>query len=251
MILAIIQARTNSTRLPRKVFLPLQGKSVIEHIIERTKHSKFIDKIVVATTTNETDDELVNFLQEKCLVFRGSEDDVLQRFKHCAIEHQADIIVRLTADDPLKDPEIIDLAIEKFLQNSETDYCSNTLKPSYPEGLDVEVFSLGALLKADQEAKLPSEREHVTPYIWKNPGSFKVINFSHTEDLSAWRWTLDKAEDQQFFEKIYALFYKPSELISYRDLIPFLKRNPDIIAINSHILRNEGYFKTLEKDSHK
>lgn len=248
MILAVIQARMGSTRLPEKILLKLEDKTVLEHIIGRVGRSKHVDKTVVATTVNPSDDRLEDFIRSNtsCSVFRGSEDNVLERFYLCAKEHSPDIIVRVTADDPLKDPEIIDRAIGYILEDPALDYCSNTIQPTFPEGLDIEVFRFRALEKAWREARLPSETEHVTPYIWKNPSLFKLKNFVHEEDLSAWRWTLDKPEDFEFIRRIYGHFYPANPCFNYRDIISFLKANPEVLEINRGTVRNEGYLKTLK-----
>jgi spore coat polysaccharide biosynthesis protein SpsF len=254
MILAIVQARMGSTRLPNKAMFKIKGIPVIEHVVRRVMGSKFIDKIVVATTMNRSDDVLEKYIKAKlkgCDVFRGSEENVLERFYLCAKRYKPEIIVRITADDPLKDPEIIDEAIKLIQKDGSIDYCSNTLKPSYPEGLDVEVFRFSALEKAYKEAKLDSEKEHVTPYIWKNPGKFKTQNYSYKEDLSKWRWTLDKTEDFEFMKAIYEEFYDKNPNFSYKSVINYLKNHPEIVGINSSIVRNEGYLRSLNKEKEK
>jgi spore coat polysaccharide biosynthesis protein SpsF len=243
----------NSTRLPGKVLLELKGKPVIHHIIQRVSASRHIGTIAVATTISPLDDPLVEYLKsnEQVDIFRGSENDVLARYYLCAKQSPCDLIVRVTADDPLKDAIVIDEAIARMLRDPGLDYCSNTLKPTYPEGLDVEVFKFSALEKAYEDAKLPSEREHVTPYIWKNPAAFKLANFEYQEDLSAWRWTLDKPADMEFITAIYDQFYRGDSRFSFRDVIDFLKRNPALLDINSGTKRNEGYFRSLERETNQ
>jgi spore coat polysaccharide biosynthesis protein SpsF (cytidylyltransferase family) len=250
MIVAIIQARLGSTRLPGKVLKQLKDKTILEHIISRVRRSQYIEKIIVATTVNPKDDKLVEFVSNipNTEICRGSEDNVLERFCLCAKEFQADIIVRVTADDPLKDPSIIDEAISYILDNSDLDYCSNTIKPTYPEGLDIEVFRFEALEKAYNEASLLSEKEHVTPYIWKNKDIFNVKNFEYSEDLSSWRWTLDKPEDFEFISRIYDEFYDDNPNFSYTTVIDFLKKNFHIQEINIETIRNEGYLKSIENE---
>jgi spore coat polysaccharide biosynthesis protein SpsF (cytidylyltransferase family) len=249
-ILGIIQARLDSTRLPEKVLLKIQGKTILEHIISRVKCSKYINQIVVATTINKSEDVLVDFIKTNslCDVFRGSVDNVLERFFLCAKKYNADIIVRITADDPIKDSEIIDIAVKKILDNEKLDYCSNTVKPTYPEGLDIEVFRFSALLKTYNEAKLKSEQEHVTPYIWKHPEIFNIENFEYKENLSSWRWTLDKSEDFEFMKIIYKNLYDKNKIFSYKDVIKFIKSNPEVLKINSGTIRNEGYLKSINEE---
>ncbi len=248
-VLAIIQARMNSTRLPSKALLDLMGKSVLEHIIERVRAAKSVSEVVVATTDTVHDDVLEAALKKMGFaVFRGSENDVLDRFYQCALPYKPELIVRVTADDPLKDPEIIDRAVGLLLADPHLDYCSNTIKPTFPEGLDIEAFRFSVLEKAHHEAKLPSEREHVTPYIWKNPGTFKTLNFEHDEDLSSWRWTMDKLDDFEFIQAIYRKFYSGKSYFPYRAVIEHIKAHPELREINSGTVRNEGYLKSLQKE---
>lgn len=249
MIVAIIQARMSSTRLANKVLMDLAGKPMLAHIVGRTKASK-VDKVVVATTVEPSDDELVTYLNGSglCQVFRGSEEDVLERFFLCAREHAGDTIVRVTADDPLKDPEIINRALQKLADDPSLDYCSNTLRPTFPEGLDIEAFRFSALERAYHDAELASEREHVTPYIWKNPDRFKILNFEHEEDLSDWRWTVDKPEDMAFMRAIYEALGRDDPLFSYTTTIEYLKRHPELMSINAGTVRNEGYLKSLQDE---
>jgi spore coat polysaccharide biosynthesis protein SpsF (cytidylyltransferase family) len=251
MILAIIQARMGSSRLPGKTLMKIHGKTILEHIIARASLSKHIDKFAIAITDNHYDDVLEAFIKKnlpKCDVFRGSENNVLERFYLCAVKYKPDYVVRITADDPLKDAEVIDKAIDILLKDPNLDYCSNTIEPTYPEGLDIEVFKFSALEKAYKEAKLDSEKEHVTPYIWKNPGKFKIKNFEYKENLSKWRWTLDKKEDFLFIQKIFDEFYKEDPLFSYKKVIEYLKKDPEVLLINSGTIRNEGYLKSLKKE---
>jgi perosamine synthetase len=248
-IVAIIQARTGSTRLPNKVLMKIKDKPVIAHIINRICGSRYINSIVVATTVNPADDVLVEYINTNtnCSVFRGSEENVLDRFYFCAKKHSADIIVRITADDPLKDAEIIDKAINMLLSDSHMDYVSNTITPTYPEGLDVEVFRFRALQKAFNEAESKTDKEHVTPYIWRNPGIFTIKNFEYEENLSGWRWTLDKPEDFEFITRIYDRFYNDKKAFSFKEVITYLKVNFDIQKINLGTVRNEGYLRSLKE----
>jgi spore coat polysaccharide biosynthesis protein SpsF len=248
-IVGIIQARMGSSRLPGKVLADIVGKPMIRRIVERVSASRLIDDIIVATTVAEEDDVLEEYIQFNlnCRVFRGSVNDVLERYFLCARKYQADIIVRLTADDPLKDPLIIDKAIKFLLDNPTLDYCSNTIEPSYPEGLDVEVIRFSALECAYENAQLLSEREHVTPYIWKQPHKFSTQNFTFDKDLSDWRWTIDKPKDLEFMRCVYTKF-NTSPLVLFTDVISWLEQNPDIQKINTGTARNEGYLKSLNME---
>jgi spore coat polysaccharide biosynthesis protein SpsF len=238
-----------STRLPHKVLADIAGRSLISRVLERVRAASTLDDLVVATTLEAADDTLVELIRktEDCRVFRGSRDDVLDRYYRAAELARADVIVRVTADDPLKDPGVIDRAVSEFRADPLLDYCSNTLQPTFPEGLDIEVFGRSALDESWREARLPSEREHVTPYIWSRPGKFRLRNFSHTENLSEWRWTVDKAEDLTFMRAVFHEFHE-RPLVPYTELIDWLKRHPEIRALNAGTVRNEGYFESLRKE---
>lgn len=248
-IVGIIQARMGSTRLPGKVLADVNGKPMLRWLLDRLISVNLIDEIVVATTLSAEDDVLVDWLSKNNIeYFRGSDGDVLERFYECAKKHNSDIVVRITADDPLKDPGIIAQAIEMVVQHSEVDYCSNSITPSYPEGLDIEVFRFSALEKSFHEARLLSEREHVTPYIWKNPKLFNTVSLTYDRDLSHWRWTVDKPDDLQFVRAIYNEFID-QPLVPFTEIISFLERNPKIVDINkSSAVRNEGYLKSLSME---
>ncbi len=248
-VVAIIQARMGSSRLPGKVLAEIDGQPLLGILISRVKSSKFLDQIVIATTTEKADDILCDWLiNEGVEYFRGSERDVLDRFWQCAKLYRADIIVRITADDPLKDSEIIDKALGMLKRSESVDYVSNTLKPTYPEGLDVEVFRFSALKKANAEATLASEREHVTPYIWKNRAKFKSLNFEMTPNLSDWRWTVDKSEDLEFVRSLLRLVGNDMST-GYQDLIETVNKNPLLRDINSSTVRNEGYLKSRAEEA--
>jgi spore coat polysaccharide biosynthesis protein SpsF (cytidylyltransferase family) len=243
-VIAIIQARLSSSRLPNKVLL--------EIIIDRISKSKYIEKIIVATSISQSDDRLCDYVKNNlsCELVRGSLNNVLERFYVASEKFPSEYIVRITADDPLKDFEIIDKCIEKIISDKSIDYCSNTIKPTYPEGLDVEVFKTEALKKAYTEAKLDSEKEHVTPYIWKNKSIFNTFNIEYTEDLSKWRWTVDKPQDLKLITKIYKDFdYDFS--ISYKKIIEYIKQNPNLLSIDNNTIRNEGYLKSVKEEQCK
>jgi len=238
-----------STRLPGKILIDIQGKSLLEHVIDRVCTSKLIEQIIIATTSNEKDKTIVDFAQEhQILYYVGSEDNVLDRFYQAAKMFHAGLIVRITPDDPFKDPEVIDKLVSHYLAHrGSLDYVSNTIKPTYPEGLDVEVFTFAALEKAWREAKKPSEREHVTPYIWNHSELFRIVNIENDEDLSHLRWTLDTEADLRFTQEIYAKLYR-GQIFLMKDILTLLEKEPELLKINQGIERNAGYLKSLEQE---
>lgn len=245
---AIVQARSTSTRLPGKCLFRLFGKPVLRHILERIQRVSLLEGICLATTENVSDDALVDIAREMEVPFyRGSEQDVLDRFHKAAMQEQADIVCRITADDPLKDPDVIENILREHIGNG-CDYTSNTLEPTYPEGLDVEVFSFHALETAWKEGYLPSEREHVTPYLWKNPKKFKLCNVRYDRDLSEHRWTLDYAEDWVFIQQVYEFLYPEKKNFSMQDVLQLMEEKPYLRGLNAGIVRNEGYKKSLKED---
>ncbi len=251
MILAIIQARTGSTRLPRKIFLDYCGKPNLLHVYNRVNKSGMIDCLVIATTTNEGDDAVFEFCEKENInCFRGSENDVLDRFYYCAKQYNLtddDMIVRVTADCPLIDPFLIDEVIH-YLQDNGYDYVSNAIEPTYPDGLDVEVFLFSALKKSWEAAELISEREHVTPYIRNHKEFFKIGSYKNNIDLSYYRWTLDEEEDYQLINEIYTNLYDSENMFTTKELLAFLNENPELNEINNKYTRNEGYLKSLIND---
>ena len=245
-VIAIIQARLGSSRLPDKVLLELlPNKTVLKCMLDRVKKAKLIDDIIVATTNNPKDKKLVKYLEKiNQQYFVGDEDDVLDRYyqtakKYCTSKN--DIIVRLTADCPVIDPVIIDKVIQQYL-NNDFDFVSNALEPyTYPDGMDVEVFSFGNLEKAWKEAKLPSHREHVTFYFWQNPKIFRIYYYKNERNLSEYRLTLDYPEDYKLLKIIYKYLYKKNKKFTLEDIINFLNQNPKIKNINTEIKRNTGW----------
>ena len=246
--IAIVQARMGSTRLPGKVLADIHGKPLLGRLLDRLHEIKLLDEVVVATTINKEDDFLVEWLLfNNVKFFRGSETDVLNRYYQCAKQFGADIIVRVTADDPLKDPRIIEQAIMLCLDSQEIDYASNTLQPTYPEGLDIEVFRMRALIRANTEAELQSDREHVTPFIWSHPEKFVLRSFDMAPNLSHWRWTVDNPVDLEFMRNIFGHFINNPN-VGFREIIAYIEQNPELLKINSGIARNEGYLKSLTKE---
>ena len=247
-VVAIIQARMESTRLPGKVLRNVNGIPLLEIVIDRIKVSKNLDVICVAVPNTRANDQLVGYCESMNVsVFRGSEKNVLSRFYYAATKYDADIIVRLTSDDPLKDSEIIDNFVDELIAHG-VDYVSNTLEPTYPEGLDTEVFTYDALKKAFREARLASEKEHVTPYIWKNPSLFNLKNVRYFKDYSHLRWTIDKSEDVDFFDALFSESRFDIKTVSYIQVLKFLDSHPELSMINADAIRNEGYLKSLAEE---
>ena len=249
-ILAITQARYGSSRFPGKILKEIDGKSLLEIHLMRISKSKLISKLKVATT-NEADairiEECCNKL--KIDVYKGSLEDVLERFYFAAKEENPDFLVRLTSDCPLIDPEVIDNVISFTIEN-DCDYGSNTLNPTYPDGIDVEVFKYSVLKAAYENATLKSDREHVTPYIWKNSSYkggklFKSMSYENIEDYSSHRLTVDKHEDFLVIEK---LIKELGINKSWKDYVTFLESHNEIMLLNKHFGRNEGYQKSINED---
>ncbi len=243
----IIQARMGATRLPNKVLLPLAGKPALEHLIRRCQHAQLVDRVIVAATTDPKDqaiEELVSGLEIS--VFRGAVNDVLDRYYQAAKLFDFQHIVRITADCPMIDSEVIDRVVGEYFE-ARVDYAANTLKETYPDGEDIEVFSFNVLKKAWQEARILSEREHVTPYIRKSD-IFKKINVAYDVDLSRQRWTLDEPRDYDKLSAIFDALYQKDPLFHMNDVLQFLMEHPQIDMLNADILRNEGYQKSLVND---
>lgn len=247
MLGCIIQARMGSTRLPGKVMKNLDGfHPSIYFTIEQLKSCKLIDKIIVATTTNSEDDIIEDFVKNHGIdVFRGSSDDVLSRYYFCAKNFSLQTILRVTADCPLIDPDIVDSGISIY-NKGDYDYVTNTDPRTYPDGNETEIFSMSALTLAYKKAVLPSEREHVTPYFRNNRRDFKIKNFSYNENLSNLRWTLDHIEDLELIKKI--LSHNLPRPIHIFEILKLFKENPNLKYINSMYHPNEGYEKSLMDD---
>ncbi|NCC84300.1 MAG: acylneuraminate cytidylyltransferase [Clostridia bacterium] len=231
----IVQARMGSSRLPGKVLLPVAGKSLLEIEIGRLQRALLPDVLCVATTDRPRDgaiEELCRKLGIPC--YRGSEDDVLGRYYEAAKYMQADEIVRVTADCPLIDPEVLDTVVEKR-RDMGADYASNTLKRSFPRGLDVECFTFAALASANLEAELPWEREHATPFIYSRPKRFILTNLESEKDESGHRWTVDTPEDFQLVSLVLEHFLHDLSGFRYPDVLALLNENPEWRSINAHI----------------
>ncbi len=249
-ILAITQARISSTRFPEKILKTISGESLLEIHIKRIKKSKLITKIIVATTIEPDAKKIIQIAKkQKVDYYQGSINNVLDRFYKASLNENPQWIVRLTSDCPLIDAELIDKVINHAVKN-DYDYVSNTLKPTFPDGFDVEVFKYSALKKAFSEAKLLSELEHVTPYIWKNStflggNLFKSDCIMNDIDYSALRLTVDTIDDYELLKQIIQLVGTNESWVTYTKTIV---ENPDIKKINQMHKRNEGYEKSIMND---
>ena len=245
---AIIQARMSSSRLPGKVLLPLIDKPVLEHVVSRLKHAKALNEIIVATSTGADDDAIERWAKSNEVhCFRGSLNDVLDRYYQAACLYKADAIVRITADCPVIDPIVVDEVVAGFKEGGFDAY---GLSGEFPDGLDCQVFSFSALEKAWKEADLPSEREHVGPYIEKtHPELFNLGGLEKFSNLSHLRWTLDEDRDYELLKQIYTELYVADHLFLTNDILNLLERRPELLEINSQITRNEWYLKSLEMES--
>jgi len=245
-VVAIIQARMSSTRLPGKVLLPLANKPVLAHVVERLSHCRLVEKIVVATSVDSSDDSIADFCRENhILFFRGSLEDVLDRYYRAAIENHADSVVRITADCPVIDPVVVDAVITGFLSGN---YDLFGLDGEFPDGLDCTVFSLSALKQASLNAQLKSEREHVGPYIENNPQRFHNGSLKIFKGLQYHRWTLDEPEDYLLLTEIFEQLYSPDTPFLTYDILKLMQIRPELLSINHKFMRNEGYLKSIKND---
>ena len=246
-IVCVIQARMSSTRLPGKVLLPLAGREVIAHVLDRVAACEAINDFIVATSDHPSDDVLAQWCESHHVpVFRGSLDDVLDRYYKCALQTRAEAVVRITADCPAIDPTIVDELVREFKVGN---YDLFYLGGEFPDGLDCAVFSFTALERAWREATLKSEREHVGPYVVKHPEWFRLGCLQKFTGLAYHRWTLDEPSDlvflQAVFERLERLDGKP---FLARDILDLLEREADLLCINQGIVRNEGLLKSIAED---
>lgn len=244
MIHAIIQARVSSTRLPGKVFMNLANRPLLWHVVNRLKPSKYLNDIIIASTTNSADLKIKQWCEmENIPCYLGSEDDVLDRYYQCAQKFKSEIIVRITADDPFKDYNLLDDVVEKLI-TEKLDFVYNNNPPTYPEGLDIEAFTFSSLQLAALRAKDPFEREHMTQYLHRNPLLFKSANIKNTEDLSMLRWTIDTQEDFAMATEVYSELYRENEPpFLTKNILTLLQKKPEIVRINSKVPRSFMYKK--------
>ena len=235
-VVIVVQARMGSSRLPGKVLMDLHGRPLLERQIERLRRSRTADAIVVATSTHARDDVIAELAERLGVgVFRGHEDDVLARYAGAAEAFQADVVVRITADCPLVDPEILDRCVERLLDDDGLDYVSNTLQRTYPRGLDVEVVRRAVLERTRHEATDPADREHVTRFVWRQPERFRLGGVADGEDRSALRWTVDTHDDLEVVRSVFDALYPERPDFSYADALAHAAAHPDVHARNRHV----------------
>jgi spore coat polysaccharide biosynthesis protein SpsF len=244
-VVAVVQARMGSTRLPGKVMKSICDKPVIELMLERLLKSQLIDEIVVATTTLNEDDVIFDWAKKSNYsVFRGSELDCLDRHYQVGKKFNAQFIAKITPDCPFIDPQIVDKVIGYFLENSEKfDYVSNAHPPSYPDGLDMEIMHLSTLETAWKHSVDPIEREHTTTYIWQNPDIFRIGNVLMPGGKNLFmteRWTLDYPEDFEFTKTVYENLYKNEQIFLMDEILQFLSKRSDVKKINSHLCEHNS-----------
>ena len=240
---AIIQARCGSSRFPAKVFALIDGKPLLWHVVNRLKGAETLSKIIIATTTNPLDDKIVEWCEKEHVdYFRGSESDVLERYYMASHAFPSDYVVRITADDPFKEPVVIDSVVNKLI-DEHLDAVTNNNPPSFPEGLDCEAFTSAALQKAQSEAKDAFEREHVTQYFYRHPELFKLGNVSCDKQLSHLRWTIDKQVDLEMVNAVYAHRAEANKgmMLHMQEILQILEQTPEICQINASVERSAMY----------
>ena len=248
---AIIQARMTSTRLPGKVLMEVSGRPMLGYQIERVARAKRVDRIVLATTTNATDDPVAAFAESAGIgLYRGSENDVLGRVAEAARTSLAQgtpaAIVRLTADCPLIDPELIDAVVDCLANSAPpVDYASNAIPRCWPIGLDVEAMTFDALMQADLDASDSYDREHVTPFLYRQPDRFRIGHVPSPEPLSHHRWTLDEAADFDLLSAILTALYPTKPNFGYRDVLDLLARRPDLNSLNARVAQKIRRFEDI------
>ena len=236
-IVTVIQARTGSSRLPRKVMLPVASKPLILRMYERVSYSRYAGKIIIAITEDEIDNQLLKLCKQNNLnLFRGNSLDLLDRHYKAAKENNAEVVIKIPSDCPLIDPEIIDKVILYYINSKEKyDFVSNLHPASYPDGNDVEVMSFKSLENAWINAKIDFEREHTTPYIWENPDKFRIGNVVWETGLDysmTHRFTIDYKEDYEFIKRVYDELYEKNNRFSLNDILELLEKKPEIKKIN-------------------
>lgn len=237
-IVAIIQARMGSKRLPGKILMEIHGRTMLARVVRRVMNAKTISEVVVATSKLEQDDPVQKELEGLQIgIYRGSDEDVLDRYYGAMCMVNCDAVVRITADCPLVDPEVIDKVVNAFLEKR-VDYASNTLERTYPRGLDVEVVRRDALERAWKKADLSYERAHVTPYVYGHPSEFTMASVTDENDTSSQRWTVDTREDLEFVRAVYHGLPDPDRF-DWRDVLAMLEEEPALLEINRKIAQKE------------
>lgn len=251
-VVTVIQARVSSTRLPGKAMLPLCGEPLLVRMVARVAAAKNVGKVIVATTTHEEDNALVDVCNKHEIeVYRGSKFDLLDRHYQVANKHQATEVVKIPSDCPLIDPVIIDNVIDYYFSNEgKYDYVSNLHPATYPDGNDVEIMSFSALEKAWENALAPMELEHTTPYIWERPNDFRIGNVRWKTGLDysmSHRWTIDYPEDYEFIKQVYEQLFLMNPLFSIQDILNLLDENPSLMEINSKWVGVNWYRNHLDE----
>jgi spore coat polysaccharide biosynthesis protein SpsF len=238
-VVAVVQARIGSTRLPGKVLLDVGGASMLARTVRRLQRARLLDAVVVATSTKAEDDTVERAAREiGVMVCRGSESDVLARYAQAAREVRAEVIVRVTSDCPLIDPDVVDFVVAAFRASCPpADYASNTQQRTYPRGLDVEVLSAAALARANRDAHTETQREHVTPYVYQNPAMFRLVSVTNDRDLGRYRFTVDTAEDLAFVRAVYARL--DGDAFGWRDVVRLLDVEPHLADINRDVVQKQ------------
>ena len=232
----ILQARLGSKRLPGKVFKKINGKTILEYIIKRLKKTKLSKNIIVATTKRDEDQKIIKVAKKmNCYTFRGSTNNVLDRYYKAASYYKVKNIARVCSDSPLIDPNIINKVYFFYLKNN-YDYVSNKIFPSYPIGMGVEILNFQSLEKANKSASNVHEKEHVTPYIYKRPKKFKIKNIGLKKKILNYRLVLDYIEDFKLISKILKHFNKQKKEYYLKDIIKYINKNPKVKKINSHFI---------------
>lgn len=239
-VVAILQVRMSSTRMPGKIMKPILGRPMLALQLERVGRCRSLDLLAVATSVESSDDPVAALcVQEGLPCYRGSLHNVLDRFYHCAQAHGAVHVVRLTGDCPLVDPAFIDILVDFYFEEG-VDYATYCRPPSLPDGLDAEIFSFEALEAAWREARDPFELEHVVPYIIRRPERFSAANWEYREDLSHLRWTVDQPEDFEFVTRVFEELYPANPAFTMQDVVELLARRPELVAINAMHKRKPG-----------
>jgi spore coat polysaccharide biosynthesis protein SpsF len=251
MIAAVVQARMGSSRLPGKTLEDIAGRPMLGRLVDRARAIAGVEQVVIATTDGAADQAILRFAEAEGLpASTGSEQDVLDRVYRAVTRFGVSVVVRVTPDCPMLDPEVSGRVLAEFRRlEGRVDYVSNVHPPTFPDGLDTEVFSRRALETAWREARLPSDREHVTPFIWRQPERFRLANIAHAEDLSSQRWTVDTAADLAFARSVYDAIGGSGRMFGMADVLGLLAANPDLRELNAGQERNEGLARSLAADA--
>jgi spore coat polysaccharide biosynthesis protein SpsF len=244
-VVAVVQARCASERLPKKVLAPIAGVRVVEHVLRAVGAAERVDDVILATSVSPSNDELVSVVEDLGYrVFRGSEDDVLGRFVAALEGDDAEVVIRHTADDPLLDPAVIDTVVDAFLEG-DADYTSNILQRSWPRGLDTEVFSRSTLHRADTETSDISDREHVTLWVRRHPDRYTLRNVEApaAETWPELRLCIDTAQDKELLEAVFDALYEPGRILPIGEVVAWLRANPDVALLNAEVRQRKVFGK--------